>query len=412
MVKNLKRIKVLEQIFSSAAEGIVICDQSGVIRLVNPRMQQVFGYKKGELLGETLEILIPNDIVDVHRKHRAKYNDNPHPRGMGMGLNLQGKMKNGDLVPLEISLNPFEYKGEHLVAAFIIDISERVRLETEISNHTQNLEKLVVERTQELEHLNLGLQTQVYERKNAERALRKSQKKLELMLDKERELNALKSRFVSMASHEFRTPLSTILSSISLVDRYSEQDHVDKRNKHVERIKNSVKQLTGILEDFLSLGRLEEGKITPQIEDIQIYNFAKIVIDDLGTLVNPDQRIILNCEKDLVCSNDKKMVRQILVNLLSNAIKYSEKGTIEVNITKKSQILTLKVADEGIGIPLEDQKNMFSRFFRAGNSINIEGTGLGLNIVSKHVELLDGKIEFVSEEGVGTTFTVTLKDLK
>ena len=84
-------------------------------------MQQVFGYKKGELLGETLEILIPNDIVDVHRKHRAKYNDNPHPRGMGMGLNLQGKMKNGDLVPLEISLNPFEYKGEHLVAAFIID---------------------------------------------------------------------------------------------------------------------------------------------------------------------------------------------------------------------------------------------------------------------------------------------------
>ena len=142
-------------------------------------------------------------------------------------------------------------EGEKLVAAFIIDISKRKQLEEELRNQTVNLEKLVGERTRELEHLNLGLQTQVHERKMAEAALIQSQEQLKSMLNQERELNVLKTRFVSMASHEFRTPLSTILSSISLVERYSESEHFEKRDKHVKRIKKSVKQLTDILDDFL-----------------------------------------------------------------------------------------------------------------------------------------------------------------
>ncbi len=404
----ISEIKVLEQIFTSAAEGILICDNRGVILLANPRTLDLFGYSKEELVGKSLEILLPDDLKKTHKKHRDQYLMKPNPRAMGAGLDLHGRKKNGEVFPLEISLNPFEYGERSLTAAFIIDITERKRLEKEVRIHNENLEKLVIERTQELEHLNLGLQTQVHERKLAEKELLESQKKLEAMLEKERELNVLKSRFVSMASHEFRTPLSTILSSISLIDRYVDEVHASKRSKHIEKVKNSVKHLTDILDDFLSIGKLEEGKITTKIEEMELGQFVRNIMEDVKPLLKEKQELRCKCNGDVHFNSDRKILRQILINLLSNAIKYSDKGIIELTIKEMAKGIRFSVKDRGIGIPLADQKNMFSRFFRAGNATNIEGTGLGLNLVSKYVDLLSGKVEFESEEGVGTTFFVTL----
>ncbi len=386
-------------------------DDAGVIVMANPRVKEIFGYTDDELIGQPVHVLVPTDIQKRHEKYHNDYQKHPQPRSMGVGMDLFGRRKDGGQVPLEISLNPVELDDERLVAAFIVDITERKRLERELKEHTQNLEQLVSERTRELEHLNLGLRTQVLERKKAEQALIKSQRDLKVSLEKERELNSLKSRFVSMASHEFRTPLSTILSSISLIDRYIEAGSSDKTEKHIHKIQNSVSHLTNILEDFLSLGKLEEGKITPVFEEVDLCQFTEGILEDFGGLLKEGQNIDMGCPTDLIIDSDKKMLRHVVSNLVSNAIKYSDKGTIKIAVEDRPEEneVKLSIADEGIGIPKKDQKNMFDRFFRAANSINIEGTGLGLNIVSKHLELLDGRITFESEEGIGSTFYIHLK---
>ncbi len=377
--------------------------------MANPRTSEIFGYETQELEGKQLNILLPDRIHATHNKHHKNYVNDPHPRSMGKGLDLFGKKKDGSEVPLEISLNPFEQENEQFVAAFIVDVTEKKRMERDLKQYTQNLEKLVQERTQELEHLNLGLRSQVIERKNAEAELLESQKQLEKMLENERELNVLKSRFVSMASHEFRTPLSTILSSMSLLERYMDKGEPEKGSKHIEKVKNSVRHLTGILEDFLSLGKLEEGKVEMNPEVFEVRPFLEEVLEDFSSFVKPGQHLTLDCPEGMTIETDKKMFRQVMINLISNAIKYSEEGNINITFEDSSKHYLISVSDQGMGIPNSDKKNMFSRFFRAGNAINIEGTGLGLNIVQKHLELLGGDIDFESEVGVGTTFYIRLK---
>ncbi|HRO73979.1 MAG TPA: HAMP domain-containing sensor histidine kinase, partial [Saprospiraceae bacterium] len=233
---------------------------------------------------------------------------------------------------------------------------------------------------------------------------------LELGLAKERELGELKSRFVSMASHEFRTPLSTILSSVSLIARYTEGEQQPNRDKHIDKIKASVVHLTGILNDFLSMNKLEEGKVDTHFETVDVIDIWNNVIDEMYTILKADQKLIntINIERAWIIS-DKKILKNIIINLISNAIKYSgEKGEIRCTLDYQDNIFTISIKDNGMGIPKEDQKHLFQRFFRASNAINIEGTGLGLNIVKKYVEMLNGNITFESEHLVGTEFKVRL----
>ena len=229
-------------------------------------------------------------------------------------------------------------------------------------------------------------------------------------LEKEKELSELKSRFVSMASHEFRTPLSTILSSVSLIGRYAESTDQPKREKHVNRIKSAVRNLTGILNDFLSLSKLEEGKVDNKPEPFLIQELCEDVIDEMQGLLKPGQYFFLSTPPEPVeVTLDRRLIRNILFNLFSNAMKYSSDGKpINCICRVEDGLLLLEVRDEGIGIPEADQAHLFTRFFRAANSTNIQGTGLGLNIVKRYVELMDGSVTFASELGVGTTFTVRL----
>ena len=277
--------------------------------------------------------------------------------------------------------------------------------QTKLTKLNEELEDLVEMRTTELESVvNKLLKTN--------RLLEEKEKSLHDALSKERELSQLKSRFVSMASHEFRTPLATIMSSASLISKYTETDQDEKRQKHIERIKKSVANLTGILNDFLSLSKIEEGKVQVNLEDIDLFELCSEIESALKGLLKEGQSINHNSEPGVKIHSDPRILKNIIFNLVSNAIKYSpENSTIECNIAIQEQVCLIEITDQGIGIPETEQKFLFERFFRASNVENVQGTGLGLNIVKRYVSLLNGTIEFTSKEGTGTTFKVYLPEV-
>jgi len=224
-------------------------------------------------------------------------------------------------------------------------------------------------------------------------------------LEREKELNEMKSDFVSMASHEFRTPLSTLLTSVSLIEKYVETGEKEKSHKHLAKIQASIKTLTNILEDFLSLDKLQEGRIDVTEQTFELPPFIDKIIDDIKAICKRRQNIHYHHTGLTSVYFDSKILQNILLNLLSNAIKYSEQD-IEVFTTVADGAMTLIVADKGIGIPQHGQEKMFRQFFRATNVNNIQGTGLGLYIVKRYLDLVNGSIIFTSKENEGTTFRV------
>ena len=228
-------------------------------------------------------------------------------------------------------------------------------------------------------------------------------------LDREKQLNIMKSAFISMASHEFRTPLTAIMSSTFLAEKYTENNQADKSMKHFDRIKSSVNNLIELLDDFLAIDKLEQGKMESTQEQFDLHNFLYELVDTLNNMCKPGQQIMFRFTGKNEVLIDKKTLRNILLNLLSNAIKYSEKD-IQLATEIKNGLLCIAVKDQGIGIPEEEHKNMFGKFFRASNAYQVQGTGLGLNIVKHYVELMNGTISFESQVNVGTSFYVELPD--
>jgi PAS domain S-box-containing protein len=396
-----------QEIFEGSTEGIVIVDKAGTIVEANPSAERIFGYENGELIGKPMEILIPAKIREQHHLHRHHFHQNPTPRSMGTGRNLMAIRKDGTEFPIEVSLSHTETNNRFLVMAFIIDITQRKKAEDALKQseeqlivYATELERKVESRTEALNRLVEKLEEEVMERKKAEQEVLRS-------LARERELNELKSKFVSIASHEFRTPLSTVLSSASLIQQYKERGELDKQEKHIQRIKTSVNHLTAILNDFLSLGKLEEGKIDVVPERFSLHEFLQEIVEDIRPTLKQDQDLVLIIPKAGTICTDPRILRNILFNLLSNASKYSDK-TIHLHATLADEQLSLSVQDEGIGIPEEDLKHLFDRFFRASNATNIQGTGLGLHIVKRYVELLNGTLNFTSHHGKGSIFTVSI----
>jgi len=238
----------------------------------------------------------------------------------------------------------------------------------------------------------------------------KSEEEMKLSLRREKELNEMKSRFVTLASHEFKTPLSVILSSTSLIERYSASDQEDKRMRHIQRIKSNVKNLRQILGDFLSLEKLEEGVVRNNPSATNVVALAEEIILDIQEAGKPGQMIDLKMSGEpQIVALDENLLRNILNNLLSNAVKYSPECTpIRFLIEFHTGTLKFTVSDGGIGIPPEEQKHLFERFFRASNTSGISGTGLGLSIVKRHLELMGGQIDVSSEAGKGTIVMITL----
>ena len=212
-----------------------------------------------------------------------------------------------------------------------------------------------------------------------------------------------------MASHEFRTPLSTVLSSASLLARYTTTEEQDKRNRHIEKIKGSVKHLNDLLEDFLSLGKLDEGKVSTIFHELNLHEVVQDTVDEMKGLLKNSQQINYKHEGNELVISDKKMIKNVLINLISNAIKFSDEGsTIRVFSSVNGDKAYIAVEDEGIGVSEEDQHHLFSSFFRGKNAINIQGTGLGLHIVKRYLDLLGGSVELKSELGRGTRINLTI----
>lgn len=229
-------------------------------------------------------------------------------------------------------------------------------------------------------------------------------------LEKEREVSELKSRFVTMASHEFRTPLTSILASTFLLENLSVDDYDKEKTIHANRVKRSVNNLTSILNEFLSLQKLEEDKINVVRTLINIPEFIQDdLIDEMDVVKKTGQTIEYRHTGESMASLDHHILWSIITNLLSNSLKYSQPGgRIQITSEIKDTVCELVVSDHGIGIPEDEHKYIFGRFYRARNALNIEGTGLGLHIVQKYVHLLNGTITFESQLYKGTSFKVIL----
>ena len=402
-------ISHLTSLFQNATEGIILTNGTGSIVLVNPAAEKMFGYEANELIDQPIEVLIPDSVQPHHHTLREGFYKKPSNRVMGHGRDLFGKRKDGLGIPVEVSLSFYTHENQIFVIAFIVDITERKKIEQNILDQQSELEKMA----SDMRKLNMQLETKVEERtlilKEALQKLEESQKELSEAFDKEKQLNEIKSRFVSMASHEFRTPLSTILSSASLLSRYTTSEEQDKRARHVSKIKNSVTQLNDILEDFLSLGKLDEGKVQAHPRSFFLQELLLETIDEMKGLLKKGQQFSYRHQGVDEFDSDRKLIKNIVMNLSTNAIKFSAEGKqIFILSNGFADRFELVVTDEGIGISEEDKQHLFSSFYRGKNAQNIQGTGLGLHIVKRYLELLGGSIEVQSQVEKGTTFIVTI----
>ena len=535
---------MLNAIIETATDGIITIGEDGIIGLANSAAAHLFGYEVDELLGNSINMLMPSPHREQHDGYIQNYLQSGKAKIIGIGREVLGKKKNGEIFPIRLSISEVKLKERRIFTGIVHDLSLQKKIEKDLRAEKERaqryldiantiivvigkdgqiqllndkgcrmlglkeedaigqnwfglaipdesrqeiksvfqtlmegrqidyyenniithrgerrliawhnavlydeqgninatissgiditaqreaedriirlnaeLEKRVDKRTDELAEavnqlldINKKLQYEVKERKAAEEEVRKNESRLRQALEKEKELSNLKSRFVSMASHEFRTPLSTILSSADLIEAYPSEEHQKKRLRHTTRIKSSVANLTGILNDFLSLSRLEEGHFEAEPGSLELDQFCNEAIGEIHGLLRPGQYIEKEGRmKGVELFLDKKMLKNILFNLFSNAIKYSKDNKpILCRMEVIDNTLHIAIIDQGIGIPEEEQQHLFTRFFRAHNVENIQGTGLGLNIVKRYVDLMNGSIRFESRLGEGSSFFVTL----
>ncbi|RED43846.1 PAS domain S-box-containing protein [Winogradskyella eximia] len=380
LVKDITERKKAEQelshwanIFNESLNEIYIfdCETYNFVN-VNRGAQKNIGYDLAEL-----KTLTPLDIKPHYTKAQFIEKVKPLIDGLEEKLIFETvhQRKDGTTYPVEIHLQLSILGNKKVFVAVILDITER-------KNYTEKLESTVEKRTIEL--------------KNA--------------LAKEQELNELKTKFLSLVSHEFKTPLSGILTSTVLMSKYTLTEQQEKRDKHIKTIGDKVQYLNSILNDFLSLERLESGKLNYNFTEFKLSKVIDEVIYNANMLLKEGQSIKYPEHiDDFSLYQDEKSIVLILSNLLNNAIMYSqEHKTIAIMVNQNKTTTTIKIKDEGLGIPKKDQINIFDRYYRAENVSNIQGTGIGLNIVKNHIENLGGNITFESEEQIGTTFTITL----
>jgi len=391
----MENAALLNAIIQNAIDGIITIDDRGKVESINPAACKLFLYTPEEVIGNNVSMLMPEPYHGEHDGYLHRYQQTGDPHIIGTGREVTGLRKDGTRFPFRLGVSEVQYSGRKIYAGFIHDTSHQREAEDRLREYAIHLEELVEERTLSL--------------RNSLEALQQAKEEVSLSLEKEKELGQLKSRFVSMASHEFRTPLSAIQLSSSLIDKYAQPFDNPNIKKHIARIKNAVNNLTTILNDFLSLEKLEAGKVEPLFTEFDLVKLAEEITEEMQTVAKENQNILYqHTGTTSTIKLDQNLVKNCVLNLIGNAIKYSGENTfIEFNteINEKGCIITVK--DNGIGIPDTDQKHLFEAFFRAHNTGNIPGTGLGLNIVARYANLMHGKIDFESNVNQGTLFTIS-----
>jgi len=367
-------------ILDNAGVMLIVTDNEGVIRLFNPAASQNTGYSEAEVVHQSTPLLF-HARGDIERKREELYSEfglrpktdfevltEKARRNLHVEEEYSYTRKDGTVFPVSLTVTTIRDKQKQITGymGVAVDISARKKAESDLMDSLQ----------------------------------------------KEKELSELKSRFVSMASHEFRTPLSTVFSSAYLVEKYNTTEEQPKREKHLQRIVSAVNMLTDILNDFLSVGKIEEGKIQVRPAEFNIRKLVNDVIQEMQSIAKPQQELVYEHIGDEHLVLDPSLLKHIVMNLVSNAIKFSpERKSIQINTLVDKDFCRLIVSDSGIGISIEDQQHLMERFFRGANATNIQGTGLGLHIVAKYAELMNGKVECFSELESGTRFVVTFKTI-
>ncbi|WP_178988324.1 sensor histidine kinase [Winogradskyella schleiferi] len=363
----------LAKIFEESLNEIYVFDaQSLKFINVNHGAQLNIGYSMEELISMTPLDIKPNFTESKFRKEIGNLEKDSIEK---IEFETIHRRKSGTTYPVNVHLQRSKLGNKDVYVAIILDITEQ-------KNYTAKLEQTVKIRTEELQ----------------------------IALAAEKELNELKTKFLSMVSHEFKTPLSGILTSTMLLKKYELTEQQDKRNKHINTISDKVHYLNTILNDFLSVEKLEKGKVNYKFTNFKLSKVLNEVIYNANMLLKNGQKINYpeNID-DISLFQDEKILELILSNLIYNAIKYSSENTmVDINICQNETSTIFKIKDNGIGIPEKDQKNIFNRYFRAENVLLMQGTGIGLNIVKDHLENLNGSITFESREHKGSTFTIEL----
>ena len=392
----MKNQALLNAIIENAIDGIITINEKGIVESINPSACRLFLYTPEEVVGQNVSLLMPSPDREKHDSYLENYKSSGVPHIIGHDRDVLGRKKDGNIFPFRLGVSEVKFEGERIFAGFIHDMSHQKEAENRLMQYTQHLEELVKDRTATLNE--------------TIEALTQTKEEVSNTLKKEKELNKIKSRLLSMASHEFRTPLSTIQLSTSLIQRYAEEISNPKLETHIRKIKSAIANLTVILDDFLLLEKAESNKITLQISCFDLQDFIKEIIGELKLLTKKRQKIINIPNSEVTLVNlDKNLLKNCIINLVSNAIKYSgEETEIELWTTLNNNTITINVKDNGIGIPEEDHEHLFEAFFRAHNTGNIPGTGLGLHIVSRYVSLMNGTISFKSAVNKGTLFTIEL----
>jgi two-component system sensor kinase FixL len=396
----MENAALLQAIIENAIDGIITIDDRGRMESINPSGCKLFGYTPEEVIGKNISMLMPQPDQRNHDQYIQRYQHTGDAHIIGKGREVQGLRKDGSTFPFRLGVSEVQYSGRKIYTGFIHDLSKEKEAEDRLKDYATHLEDLVEERTQSL--------------KKSVSALQHAKEEVSQSLEKEKELGQMKSRFVSMASHEFRTPLSSIQLSAVLIEKYAQDFQNPNITKHIGRIKSSVGNLTGILNDFLSLEKLEAGKVEAVFSAFDIVKFGEEITEEMQLIAKQDQHIIYqHTGTASMVKLDQSLLKNCIINLISNAIKYSgEDSFIEFNTEISESQLTVVVKDNGIGIPESDQKNLFEAFFRAHNTGNIPGTGLGLNIVTRYAGLMNGTIQFQSKVNQGTSFTLTFPIVK
>lgn len=386
---------LLHSLVYNAIDGIITIDERGIVESINPCACSLFAYEEREVLGNNISMLMPSPDREGHDGYLNHYQHTGKAHIIGIGRELTGRKKDGSLFPFKLGVSEVKYAGRKIYAGFIHDLTQQKADEDRLKNYASHLEELVEERTKTLN--------------DTIRVLERSKEKVSATLEKEKELSKLKNRFLSMASHEFRTPLSTVHLSASLIEKYSEPYEDLKIIKHVGKIINAVTNLTTVLNDFLYMEQLEAGKMQASPSHFDLVKLASEIAEEMQLLAKGRQKIKCSHkgEGNLVFL-DQNLLKNCIVNLITNSIKYSgDKCCIEFTTEISESHCIIAIRDDGIGIPDEDQQHLFEPFFRAHNTGNIPGTGLGLNIVARYIALMNGKVGFTSTTAEGTLFTLT-----
>jgi two-component system, sensor histidine kinase len=367
--------KLARSALDAAPDALVIIDSGGAVRFANRQASALFGYDHEQLIGQAVEQLLPERFRGHHNAHRASYFTNPRPRPMGAGLPLFARHRDGREFPVEISLSPIDAGGQFLVAAAIRDVSERRRVEAEL---TAALEAA--------DHLR---EVADEARRSADRA------------------NQAKSRFLATASHDLRQPLQSLALLNGALRRMvagADATEVLSQQEH------AVGTMSRLLNALLDISKLESGAVQPAPRDFRIATALEAVQRTFAVMAENKglELRIESCEEWVHA--DPAMVEQILKNLVSNAVKYTPQGRVVVRCRREPDALRIEVQDTGVGIPAAQLAYIYDEFYQIGFPANSsrDGYGLGLSIVQRLVRLLDARLEAQSEVGKGSVFALLL----